>query len=160
MSCFPGWDNIDSVWSRTWCCCSWRRYTFLKLSTVDWHEFLLRFDINLAPCVEVHVSQTVVDAKVLDMEEMVICVEVPSVFVSWLLRVTKLVVEAKLEHLNRKNIIWTLIKTAQNIEKGNWLHSNADQLKSLRFVKMKCASLMRAAGTKDEIECVEVIRVL
>ena len=39
------------------------------------------------------------------MEEVVICVEVPTVFVSWLLCVTKFVVKAKLEHLNKKNII-------------------------------------------------------
>jgi len=60
-----------------------------------------RFDHILGvvvPSVEVHVSQTVVDAKVLDVEEMVICVEVPSVLVSGLLCVTKLVVKAKLEH--------------------------------------------------------------
>jgi len=59
-----------------------------------------RFDHILGvvvPSVEVHVSQTVVDAKVLDVEEMVICVEVPSVFVGWLLCVTKLVIKAKLE---------------------------------------------------------------
>ena len=56
---------------------------------------------NLSPCVEVHVSQTVVDAKVLDVEEMVICVEVSSVFVGGLLCVTKLVIKAKLEDLNR-----------------------------------------------------------
>ena len=65
----------------------------------------MTFDINLAPCVEVHVSQTVVDAKVLDMEEVVICVKVSTIFVSWLLCVTKFVVKAKLEHLKKKNII-------------------------------------------------------
>jgi len=60
-----------------------------------------RFDHVLGvvvPCVEVHVSETVVDAKVLDMEEVVIRMEVPSILVAWLLRVTKLVIEAKLEH--------------------------------------------------------------
>ena len=63
------------------------------------------FHFHHPPCVEVHVSQTVVDAKVLDMKEVVISVEVSTIFVSWLLRVTKFVVKAKLEHLNKKNII-------------------------------------------------------
>jgi len=39
------------------------------------------------------------------MKEVVISVEVSTIFVSWLLRVTKFVVKAKLEHLNKKKII-------------------------------------------------------
>merc|ERR1711971_1318935 len=52
----------------------------------------------VVPCVKVHVSQTVVGAQVLDVEEVVIRVEVSTILVSWLLGVTKLVVNAKLEH--------------------------------------------------------------
>ena len=37
------------------------------------------------------------------MEEVVISVEVSTIFVSWLLCVTKFVVKAKLEHLNKKS---------------------------------------------------------
>ena len=47
---------------------------------------------------EIHVHQAVVDAKVLDMEQMVVGVEVPPIFVGWFLSVAELVVEAELEH--------------------------------------------------------------
>ena len=100
-----------------------------------------KFDLglNISPCVKVHVSQTVVDAKVLDVEEVVIRVEVSTILVSWLLCVTKLVVNAKLEHLNKKNIIGALTKTKQNCQKGNWvwLHLNEDQLKSLSHINIE-----------------------
>ena len=48
------------------------------------------------------------------MEEVVIRVEVSTILVSWLLCVTKFVVNAELEHLN---IIGALTKTKQNCQK-------------------------------------------
>ena len=58
------------------------------------------FHFHHPPCVEVHVGQTVVDAEVLDMEEVVVRVEVSAIFVCWLLCVPELVVHAELEHLH------------------------------------------------------------
>jgi len=45
---------------------------------------------------EVHIHETVVDAKVLDMEEMMISMEVAPVIVSWFLCVSKLIIDAVL----------------------------------------------------------------
>jgi len=53
-------------------------------------------------CVKVHVSETVVDAEVFDMEEVVVRVEVSAIFVGWLLCVPELVVHAELEHQSIK----------------------------------------------------------
>ena len=96
MSYSPGWGNKDSAWSHTWCCCSWSRCLLKWISVL----ISILFHFHHPPCVEVHVGQTVVDAEVLDMEEVVIRVEVPSVIVGWLLRVAKLVVHTELENLH------------------------------------------------------------